>query len=84
MAIRWSLQPLHQLFELGLCHIPNVLQQEQVHQIYNAIVLTSVQRICTQSLNAAVQPPTNPWPHANLFLFLIPAVAVPLMTCDGC
>ena len=43
MGRRVSLPPLHQLFELGLCHIPNVLQQDQVHQVYNAIVHTSAE-----------------------------------------
>ena len=42
MARRQSLSPLHQLFELGLCCIPNVLPRENVHEVYNAIVHTFV------------------------------------------
>lgn len=40
MARRLSLSPLHQLFELGLCCVPNVLPVEQVHETFNAIVHT--------------------------------------------
>ena len=40
MASRLSLPPLHQLFELGLCCIPNVLPVEAVRESYNAIVHT--------------------------------------------
>ena len=63
VARRLLLSPLHQLFELGLCCIPTVLPQEQVHEVYNAIVHTST----THTRQHTMRPPPSPGAQSSLY-----------------